>query len=265
MNADCAFRMGRRHAVCQDYAVAAGGERPYVILADGCSSSPDTDLGARLVVKTAERLLRQRVELPDPERVLLHGRGMALELELAPECLDTTLLMAVVVNGQWLVRACGDGVIAWQDREGRLHTQSLSYGRGYPAYPNYLCDAARRRAFQRLEGNELQLESLELAPSGRVIRRRTELLPAGAHHLAGRVEETAWLAVLSDGATSFVRRSEGISEPLALEAVLSRLLAFKGFQGVFAQRRLARFEQECAASGWVHQDDLALGVIRCGG
>ena len=265
MNADCAFRMGRRHAVCQDYSVAASGERPYVILADGCSSSPDTDLGARLVVKTAERLLRQRVELPDAERVLLHARGMALELELAPECLDTTLLMAVVANGKWLVRACGDGVIAWQDREGRLHVQSLSYGRGYPGYPNYLCDAARRHAFQRLEGNELQLEHLEWAPSGRVIRRRAEVLPAGTYHLEGRVGETAWLAVLSDGAASFIRRVEGASAPLPLEAVLPKLLAFKGFQGVFAQRRLARFEQECAASGWLHQDDLALGVIRIGG
>ena len=70
MNADSAFRMGSTHAVCQDYAVAsawtaaahtdgaAPPPRPYIILSDGCSSTPDTDVGARLLVKAAEPLLR---------------------------------------------------------------------------------------------------------------------------------------------------------------------------------------------------------------
>ncbi|HYO91642.1 MAG TPA: hypothetical protein VEQ40_08400, partial [Pyrinomonadaceae bacterium] len=69
MNADSAFLIGATHAVCQDYAVAGNGtpdERaavsnlqanPYVILSDGCSSSPDTDIGARLLVKAAEQVL----------------------------------------------------------------------------------------------------------------------------------------------------------------------------------------------------------------
>ena len=34
MNSDCVYRIGRGHAVCQDYAVAGVREHPYVILAD---------------------------------------------------------------------------------------------------------------------------------------------------------------------------------------------------------------------------------------
>src|SRR5215203_2249321 len=52
MNTDCFFNIGATHSVCQDYVVAS----PYLILSDGCSSSPDTDIGARLLVKAAERV-----------------------------------------------------------------------------------------------------------------------------------------------------------------------------------------------------------------
>ena len=58
IHVDCAFRMGRTHLVCQDYAAVAAGEFPCVLLADGCSWSPDTDMGARLLVRSALTTLR---------------------------------------------------------------------------------------------------------------------------------------------------------------------------------------------------------------
>ena len=67
MFADCAFAAGRGHDVCQDYAAAGGGaDEPYAILADGCSTSPDTDVGARLLVKCIERPLASAASLDGP-------------------------------------------------------------------------------------------------------------------------------------------------------------------------------------------------------
>ena len=71
MNADSVFNIGATHAVCQDYVIARSGETtfgspnagPYIILSDGCSSSPDTDMGARLLVKAMDQTL---IRSPDP-------------------------------------------------------------------------------------------------------------------------------------------------------------------------------------------------------
>lgn len=265
MNGDCAFRMGRSHSVCQDYAVAGGGERPYVVVADGCSSSPDTDIGARLLARLAARSLRCGAEELDLERVVRRAGKLASALGLDPCCLDATLLTARVRGERWHLTVAGDGVVAWQGRDGRIHVRSISFAGSYPEYPSYLASPERRRSFEALAGNAGWLRRIVLEPEGRVTTLPEEPLAPGGYRESGLVRDTAWVALLSDGATSFVARSgAGHSVPVELGAVLTELLRFKSLQGVFVQRRLTRFAQQCAARGWGHQDDLALGAISFG-
>lgn len=269
MNSDCAFRMGRSHAICQDYAVAGGGEQPFVIVADGCSSSPDTDIGARLLSRFAARSLWARAPEIDLERWVRRAGRVATQLGLDGRCLDATLLIARVEGACWQVRLAGDGVVAWQDRTGRVHVRALSYTGGYPEYPSYLACRERQRSYAALPGNRAELRRLVLEPDGCISTGPAEPLEPGPYCERGAVRDTCWLALLSDGATSFVAREErqgggGSSRPVALESVLPELLQFKSFQGVFAQRRLARFAVRCGQLGWCHQDDLALAALHLG-
>jgi len=269
MNSDCAFRMGRSHSVCQDYAVAGGGERPYVIVADGCSSSPDTDIGARLLARLAERSLRSGAAELGLERVVRRAGKLATHLGLNACCLDATLLTARVRGEQWQVRVAGDGLVAWQDRDGWIHVRVISYGAGYPEYPSYLACPERRRSFEALDGNHATLLRITLEPDGRAVSLPDEMLSPSGYQESGSVRDAVWVALLSDGAASFVAqnaaedRSCG-SASVAVATVLGELLRFKSMQGVFVQRRLARFSQQCATRGWCHQDDLALGAIYLG-
>ena len=58
MNADSAVNIGSTHSLCQDYVIARNPDRaPYVVLSDGCSSSNDTDIGARLLVRAMDQRL----------------------------------------------------------------------------------------------------------------------------------------------------------------------------------------------------------------
>ena len=46
MNTDGAFYIGTTHEVCQDYCMA---ENDAIVVSDGCSGSPGTDMGSRVL------------------------------------------------------------------------------------------------------------------------------------------------------------------------------------------------------------------------
>jgi len=60
MNDDSIFTIGKTHRICQDYAHTGNKNGMfYAILSDGCSSSEHTDLGSRIMVKTAEKYIEE--------------------------------------------------------------------------------------------------------------------------------------------------------------------------------------------------------------
>ena len=274
MNADGAFRIGKTHAVCQDYVLAQGGQSPRVFLADGCSSSPDTDIGARLLVRlaaTEEQRAEARGLSGDIciQKIVEKARKQTALLGLETRALDATLLHLRSEGDQWVAWIHGDGVLAWADNEGRIHAVSLTYSSSYPNYPNYLADPGRRAAFCAQNDNERQSEEIVLLPEGRVqaVSVTTEPGDAPVYRRTGFLKDTLWVALLSDGVHSFVRTDEIegrlTTTPIPWHTALRELLAFKSLNGAFVQRRLQRFSQECEARRWQHRDDIALGALAC--
>ncbi len=130
MNSDWFLRTGSTHKMCEDYALTndrfnpgnptAPGPiigTPFAILADGCSSSPHTDFGARLLSASVRHIVREFPHL-EPVRVYLSAWRAALaatqSLHLPLDSLDTTLGMVQweKSSGTWKARWLGDGVIA---------------------------------------------------------------------------------------------------------------------------------------------------------
>ncbi len=274
MNSDCAFRIGAAHAVCQDYAVARSGVPAYAILADGCSSSPDTDIGARLLVKAAQTVITTltRDFGQDPDAALSHyytatlakARALARRLPLERECLDATLLTVLADRSHWSAAVYGDGVVAARRKDGLLEATAITYADHSPRYLNYRGDAERTLAFEARRDTERTVERLLIAPDGTLCDacvREDE--GGGLYYEAGSVKEYDWVAVLSDGVTSVTAQADaaGEAERMSLPAVLSALTAFKSTTGWFVQRRLRKFEQEMDRRRRRHHDDLTLAVI----
>ena len=280
MNADIAFQIGSTHAVCQDYAVAgacaahadeAGAPcRPYVILSDGCSSSPDTDVGARLLVKAAERLLRESGGPHADGLAALHAEAARLALSwaellgLRPQAVDATLLTAHL-HGEELVIGCsGDGVVCLQTADGALDAYVVSYPEGYPVYPTYAHQPARLQALADAGRARKEVTRLRAASGGERLRTAhvrdggalTEVFSVGA---AGY----KFAALLSDGVQSFLH--SGRAEAIPPESVLPELVSFKNTRGAFVGRRMKGFLKDCQQNGWRHGDDLSLAALHLGG
>jgi hypothetical protein len=272
MNADSAFRMGSTHEVCQDYAAAGACWLcgPYAVLADGCSSSPDTDVGARLLVKAAERLLRESGGPPATSMTELHAEAARRALSwagllgLKPQAVDATLLTAHLHGGQLVVGCSGDGVVCLQTTEGALDVYVVSYPQGYPVYPAYAHQPERLRALG--DAGLLSKEVMHL----RADSAEEPLRPAGVSEGGALTEVFAvsaadyrFATLLSDGAHSFFR--PGPAEPIPAESVLPELVSFKNTRGAFVGRRMQGFLKDCRRRGWRHADDLSLAALHMGG
>ena len=297
MNADSTFHIGAAHAVCQDYSLAGGANlpsaraagldatrperRPYVILSDGCSSSADTDIGARLLVKATEQMLGELggSQPCDPARIHAEAARRALQwaklLGLRPQAVDATLLTAHL-DGEELVVACsGDGVVCLQTRAGALDVYSISYASNYPLYPAYAHQPARLLALSgaggggRGTGKEVRhFRSASLAE--RLQSCGAFLRDAPTEVFTVKAADYKYAAIFSDGVHSFFDAGQpaeaggrGVAVPL--EEVLRGLVSFKSTRGAFVGRRMNMFLRDCLHKGWRHADDLSAGALHLGG
>jgi hypothetical protein len=284
MNADSVFRIGAAHAVCQDYALTRPGRArvrvaepgPFAILCDGCSSSPDTDTGARLLANAAEQLLTSSGAPSACEMPGLHLEAARRALEwaemlgLPPQAVDATLLTAHLGGDDLIVACTGDGVVCLRSRGGALDAFSISFPSGYPLYPAYAQQAGR--LITLLDGGRAVKEVKHfrsaspaeplLVTDARGSESLTEVfaVPAGDY---------AYAALFSDGIHSFYATRQMETgrpvEAVPFDEVLRELVSFKSTQGSFVGRRTGRFLKDCQARGWQHADDLAVAALHIGG
>jgi len=276
---DSAFFIGKGHEVCQDYVTSSSNAaRGFVVLADGCSSSPETDVGARLLVKISETHI-PRVPIIDPRayaakienyylQVAQESRDLALRLGLNETCLDATLLgIQADAKGNFIATCYGDGVVALARRDGLVEIYSSSYTEGYPRYPSYAISPARTEAFERVPNNRKKITYHLL--SGRDSVQQSYESSTKLDCYIGNRSRYKWVAVMSDGVHSFTRWMQTETgrwqEGIPVEEVLTKMLDFKGVMtGEFTKRRMKKFLHECEKAGWEHHDDLSIGVIYLG-
>jgi Protein phosphatase 2C len=258
MNADSIYMIGATHSVCQDYVVANGS---YVILSDGCSTSPETDIGSRLLVKATEKQLKNTY---DPETLHEDAARLALTwaeaIGLPAQAVDATLLTAFNNDDELIVGCSGDGVIVTETTDGSRDFYEISYPSGYPLYPSYL-HQPERLATLATNGRSIK-EVRHFSNAGLL---RTHRCDSPTHVMRLTATNYRFVALMSDGVRSFFTAAGSGIEPLELSVVIPELLSFKSWNGAFVARRVKRFMRDCRSKGWQHADDLSIGVIHTGG
>lgn len=247
---DVHFAIGKTHKVCQDYGVATSD---FVAVADGCSSSPHTDIGARILAHAA-------LKSGDPYQVADIATKGRLALDLPPESLDATLLTARRLDFGVEARIFGDGLIVGVHRNGGYVCHQHTYSHNAPAYLSYLTDTSRLNAYMAAKGT-MTIRTWE--PDCQDSREYTSVAnPESVFTYRFPSSQFSLVCLMTDGADSFQVRSGTGFEPVPMCEVLAQVLDFKSISPGFVQRRLQKFFGKfCPVNQWTHTDDFTLGAI----
>ena len=264
INADSFFTIGKTHQVCQDYAVSSP-QGDYIVVSDGCSSVPDTDIGARLLVKKAEEYLRllrygRTYDFNSlPNFSILGALDCTQSLEMRKSCLSATLLLANRDGNVVETIVSGDGFIVGRFREtGDLRIYQYHYKSGAPFYLYYsLAEESAHNYF-------LDFGTTRVVTSTCVFSDNRPPIVASWNEAANfflgpifSLNQYDLIVLGTDGLASFM----SCSNLVPVIDVIQELLAFKTYQGEFVQRRCRRAFELFQEVGWVNTDDVAVAAI----
>jgi len=255
MNTDHYFAIGKSHKVCQDYAYSGKNSagNHVVVVSDGCSASPDTDFGARFLVRSAVICGAQtKLGTPNYEEVLIRSAIWCASqahtgLRLLPQCLDATILYLEVIDDEVVIVTAGDGIIFAIDHNNELEYWNIEYPSGAPFYPSYLLDEKRYDRYIVEHGDKSLIQYGS---------ESTKLEHEGMFHLSTfRKDNYKFIGVASDGV---------LTCDMPMKETIKQLTAFKNTKGDFVKRRMRRFLKDCAKNNIDPTDDISMAVVHLG-
>jgi len=265
MHADRYFAIGTTYPICQDYAIANNvGGKTAVYLADGCSSSPATDFGARFLTLAAMR--HERGAVGWDKATITAASWMANAAQLPLRCLDATLLGIEKFGPAPVAFAYGDGVIATRERgTGVIVYHVIECADGAPDYLNYLLNADRKETYEAhmggLKEEKIPAKTVTTYRDGEIFAH--EEYPIFEPFVIPILGWADLVAVMSDGAGSFQKLEGGSTVSIPVGEVVDQVMAIKNTTGDFVVRRVRNgfLNRFCRKEGWTHYDDFAVGMV----
>ena len=269
---------GHDHTVCEDYTLHGylGNENnPYIILCDGCSSSKNSDFGARLLARACERALNNIAvffgsfssdnkyaaiyEYLERETLyFLRDSLSALAFPVDVSC--ATLLVSFVINEHSFVYARGDGTILIKELGAICNDSArINYLSGAPYYLAYELNPGMMSDYVSKYNMTVTFTELihDIVPPHPFSYSKT-------YWRHGDSTLIDFILLSSDGIESFKPLDSTNVNGKALSdanAVLNRVSGFKSLNGEFVSRRMNAFSRDNNKSGIVHTDDVSVAAI----
>jgi len=261
---DSYFFIGKTHEVCQDYAANTYSS---AVVCDGCSGSPNTDFGSRIL----SRLIldsgltfnkdgdKDSVAHFDLIYLINKANIIAENLSLKNDCLDSTILYLQDNEDTVEVLMIGDGTLAVLKNDGNINTIDISFPSGAPRYLNYYNNEVRSKQYTEQFTNTKLVQNFDL-PCKNFNCVRTE---DWFYTTTIEKKDNKAILLMSDGVHSFLKPTTTLSgkmmESVSYVEVLKEILDFKGFGGRFIQRRMHWFQNKIMPKlGWQNDDDISM-------
>lgn len=268
MHTDYAVLTGTHHTAtatpCQDYCFAqTRPNRAWAVVADGCSTGGETDLGARAWAGGAKALLEQADGLLPPELDIQAALLQAAEPFLAPLAVADGYATLGMLEAQGKrVRATffGDGVLLARHSDGTLTFINIQYDANAPFYLNYQRHPELLEAWQNgYPGQERHVLVNKLDENGDLLSFKMHREPAlsGPFQYEAHIDKDDLELVLigTDGATSCGE---------TLFSAVRELAGVKNSTGEFLRRRVAKLARQWQKTQQLPTDDLAIAGIWLG-
>ena len=285
---DCAFAIGTTHHVCEDYARCSD---EAVVLCDGCSSSKDTDIGARLLATTTLSLSNFIPTYPTLSvEFFCHVVQIAstIEIQLEVGAIDATVLVARVFENELAVPVLGapvvvpaiqtgtmgDGfIVARYCDENVFRIFKISYPDEYPLYPSIYANNERHRAYANAGHGKSELITCQLA-NGEYSREENlregwyDFGDMGVFQHTFNAPEFDLVLLFSDGLDHFYELIETDTsrsrQDVPWQDVLKLFLDIKNTTPGFLKRRFNKFLKDCKKRNWFNADDISVAGIYVG-
>lgn len=264
MNIDTFLQIGKQHKICEDYIIKGYDPVPFIILADGCSSSKDTEMGSRILCYLAKQYIRYHSATSSYNydimgKWIIHNAEMtARQLGLKRECLDATLIIGYVLNDTVYVFIYGDGSLILESNEGDIEIYQVKFSNNAPYYLSYLLDQSRHNEYHNMKNDKQVImynskwhitDIATLAYDTQYIRE----IPFA---------KFPKILICSDGIDSFIVDDPTQQNPLHnTSEIVPGFLSFKTTKGDFLKRRLQKEIKTLEKTGITHYDDLAVGAF----
>jgi len=265
---DDVFKIGDGHSVCEDYSWSGliQGKHPCAIISDGCSSSKDTDIGSRILVRSMiyilERLKLEDNHMQDNFHFINHLLGERIVricdmLDLPLNTLDATILMSMVINDEVFIFNYGDGSIVLRNHTTddivRYHTD---YPYNAPYYYSYtLKDELKMSYIAKFGQSDITVhgESVPVMDHINDISHHWSVIPLS------ELSDGVWtISVMSDGVETFFEGNNNVDT----DTVVDGLTSFKNLNGEYIQRKVKKYLNGLAKNNIKHYDDISISSIK---
>lgn len=234
---DSFMMKGSTHRICEDYIIHGTDPFPYVILSDGCSTAPNTDVGARLLVHAAKGCLeaiKKGENISTIEMVIANTAFASAKLIGLPiESLFGTLIILWYDEEKNEVRLLqwGDGVgFANEDKT----ITDVRYSNNAPYYLAYnLLPNVKQHFLEVSKKNLKYYWQVEDKSYKNTFEAAQPTQPLDYQDIV-QPENTLFL-IMSDGISSVVKPNSGI---LPLTDVIHEISDFKRLKGEFITRQV---------------------------
>jgi len=240
---------------CQDYCLV-DPDNQIMILSDGCSSSKNTDVGARILCHRAKLHLKNQspnlVKYFWFTHVIFPSFEIIKEMELNLDCLDSTLIVGYIDQDEIKIVTYGDGSHITVNKNGEINTfVSFSYDQNAPYYLSYLLNNERSQEYKRVvKDKKIETYYSENDSVSETIN------PCISDLSTYQINELSMVMITSDGIESFFNYKTG--EKIPSIEVVKELIRIKSKNGDFVKRRVKRMMEDFAKKDIYNSDDLSV-------